>query len=201
MEKHILKQNEIKITLSTLNKHGVEKINIRSIGKSITKNEIFSTTEADEILEYIERLEKNYNIYTTFNCFDTVEKNTVSDKDIKKIKFILLDIDPERPSGTASTDEQKEQAKKVFYNCLKFLEENGVKYHYTFDSGNGYHALIPVSIDANKVNQDTIKKLLYLLDNKFSTEKAHVDKSVHNPARITRFYGTLNAKGIETTPF
>lgn len=58
MEKHILKQNEIKITLSTLNKHGVEKINIRSIGKSITKNEIFSTTEADEILEYIERLRK-----------------------------------------------------------------------------------------------------------------------------------------------
>ena len=38
------------------------------------------------------------------------------------------------------------------------------------------------------------------MDNKFSTEKAHVDKSVHDLARITRFYGTLNTKGIETTP-
>ena len=200
MKKHILNQNEIKITLSTLNKHGVEKINIRSIGKEQIKNDIFLTSKIDEIINYIEGLDNNLNIYTTFNCFDTVEKNTVSDKDIKSIKFILLDIDPERHPGTVSTNEQKEQAKKVFYNCLKFLEENGVKYHYTFDSGNGYHALIPVSIDANKVNQDTIKKLLYLLDDKFSTEKAHVDKSVHNPARITRFYGTLNTKGIETTP-
>lgn len=200
MKKHILKQNEIKKTLSTLNNHGVEKINIRSIGKEQIKNDIFLTSEIDEIINYIEGLDNNSNIYTTFNYFDTVEKNTISDKDIKSIKFILLDIDPERHPGTVSTNEQKEEAKKVFYNCLKFLEENGVKYHYTFDSGNGYHALIPVSIDANKVNQDTIKKLLYLLDDKFSTEKAHVDKGVHNPARITRFYGTLNTKGIETTP-
>ena len=78
---------DIKRTLLILSNHGVNKVNIRSIGKSQTKNEIFSTTEADEILKYIKRLEKNYNIYTTFNCFDTVEKNTVSDKDIKKIKF------------------------------------------------------------------------------------------------------------------
>lgn len=200
MKKYILNQNEIKKTLSTLNKHGVEKINIRSIGKEQIKNDIFLTSEIDEIINYIEGLDNNLNVYTTFNYFDTAEKNTVANKDIKSIKFILLDIDPERHPGTVSTNEQKEQAKKVFYNCLKFLEENGVKYHYTFDSGNGYHALIPVSIDANKVNQDTIKKLLYLLDDKFSTEKAHVDKSVHNPARITRFYGTLNTKGIETTP-
>ena len=81
---------DIKRTLLILKNHGVNKINIRCIGKSQTKNEIFSTTEADEILKYIKRLEKDFNIYTTFNCFDTVEKNTVSDKDIKKIKFILL---------------------------------------------------------------------------------------------------------------
>lgn len=157
MKNHILNQNEIKKTLSTLNKHGVEKINIRSIGKEQIKNDIFLTSEIDEIINYIEGLDNNLNVYTTFNYFDTAEKNTVANKDIKSIKFILLDIDPERHPGTVSTNKQKEQAKKVFYNCLKFLEENGVKYHYTFDSGNGYHALIPVSIDANKVNQDTIK--------------------------------------------
>ena len=28
----------------------------------------------------------------------------------------------------------------------------------------------------------------------------HVDKSVHNPARITRLYGTLNTKGIQNGP-
>ena len=188
---------DIKRTLLILKNHGVNKINIRCIGKSQTKNEIFSTTEADEILKYIKRLEKDFNIYTTFNCFDTVEKNTVSDKDIKKIKFILLDIDPERPSGTASTDEQKEEAKKVFDNCLQYLEDNNIQYYYTFDSGNGYHALIPIDIECTKENSRIIKELLYHLDSKFSSERAHVDKSVHNPARITRLYGTLNTKGIQ----
>ena len=80
---------DIKRTLLILKNHGVNKINIRCIGKSQTKNEIFSTTEADEILKYIKRLEKDFNIYTTFNCFDTVEKNTVSDKDIKKNKIYI----------------------------------------------------------------------------------------------------------------
>ena len=167
---------DIKRTLLILKNHGVNKINIRCIGKSQTKNEIFSTTEADEILKYIKRLEKDFNIYTTFNCFDTVEKNTVSDKDIKKIKFILLDIDPERPSGTASTDEQKEEAKKVFDNCLQYLEDNNIQYYYTFDSGNGYHALIPIDIECTKENSRIIKELLYHLDSKFSSERAHVDK-------------------------
>ena len=187
---------DIKRTLLILKNHGVNKINIRCIGKSQTKNEIFSTTEVDEILQYIKRLEKDFNIYTTFNCFDTVEKNTVSNKDIKKIKFILLDIDPERPSGTASTDEQKEEAKKVFDNCLQYLEDNNIHY-YTFDSGNGYHALIPIDIECTKENSGIIKELLYHLDSKFSSERAHVDKGVHNPARITRLYGTLNTKGIQ----
>ena len=190
---------DIKRTLLILKNHGVNKINIRCIGKSQTKNEIFSTTEADEILQYIKRLEKDFNIYTTFNCFDTVENNTVSNKDIKKIKFILLDIDPKRPSGTASTDEQKEEAKKVFDNCLQYLEDNNIHY-YTFDSGNGYHALIPIDIECTKENNGIIKELLYHLDSKFSSERARVDTGVHNPARITRLYGTLNTKGIQIKP-
>lgn len=68
------KQNEIKKTLSTLNKHEVEKINIRSIGKKQIKNDIFLTSEIDEIINYIEGLDNNSNVYTTFNYFDTVKK-------------------------------------------------------------------------------------------------------------------------------
>ena len=195
-----LNKNSIEKTLGILNNHGVDKINIRSIGGGRTTNTIFPTNELENILKHIKSIDSEANIYSTFNYFNISNKEAVSDNDIERIKFILLDIDPVRPSGTVSTNEQKEEAKKVFDNCLQYLEDNSIQYYYTFDSGNGYHALIPVSIDANKVNQDTIKKLLYLLDDKFSTEKAHVDKSVHNPARITRFYGTLNTKGIQIKP-
>lgn len=79
------------------------------------------------------------------------------------------------------------------------MEDNNIHY-YTFDSGNGYHALIPIDIECTKENSGIIKELLYHLDSKFSSERAHVDKGVHNPARITRLYGTLNTKGIQDGP-
>ena len=157
-----LNKNSIEKTLGILNNHGVDKINIRSIGGGRTTNTIFPTNELENILKHIKSIDSEANIYSTFNYFNISNKEAVSDNDIERIKFILLDIDPVRPSGTVSTNEQKEEAKKVFDNCLQYLEDNNIQYYYTFDSGNGYHALIPVSIDANKVNQDTIKKLLYL---------------------------------------
>lgn len=187
----------IQKTLSILSNNGVDKINIRSIGGGRTTNTIFSTNESENILKHIESINSKANIYITFNYFKISNKEAISDNDIERIKFILLDIDPERPRGTASTDKQKEEAKKVFDNCLQYLEDNSIQYYYTFDSGNGYHALIPIDIECTKENSRIIKELLYHLDSKFSSERAHVDKSVHNPARITRFYGTLNTKGIQ----
>lgn len=190
----------IQKTLSILSNNGVDKINIRSIGGGRTTNTIFSTNESENILKHIESINSKANIYITFNYFKISNKEAISDNDIERIKFILLDIDPERPRGTASTDKQKEEAKKVFDNCLQYLEDNSIQYYYTFDSGNGYHALIPIDIECTKENSRIIKELLYHLDSKFSSERAHVDKSVHNPARITRLYGTLNTKGIQNGP-
>ena len=190
----------IQKTLSILSNNGVDKINIRSIGGGKTTNTIFPTNESENILKHIESINSKANIYITFNYFKISNKEAISDNDIERIKFILLDIDPERPSGTASTNEQKEEAKRVFDNCLQYLEDNSIQYYYTFDSGNGYHALIPIDIECTKENSRIIKELLYHLDSKFSSERAHVDKSVHNPARITRLYGTLNTKGIQNGP-
>lgn len=197
-----IQKESIKSTLRLLSTHGVDKINIREIedgGQS--KNEIFFTNEDNKIIEHIESQNDSANIYTTFNYFEKIPTNkSIADKDIKKIKFILLDIDPERTSGTAATNKQKEEARKVFDNCLEFLKENGIEFYYSFDSGNGYHALIPVDIENNVENKNTIKQLLNMLNEKFSTSLAKVDTIVHNPARITRLYGTLNAKGIKENP-
>ena len=193
-------KESIQKTLSILNNHKVDKINIRSIGGGRPTNSIFPTNESKNILKYIESINSEANTYITFNYFSISNKEAVSDNDIERIKFILLDIDPVRPSGTASTNKQKEEAKKVFDKCLQYLEDNNIQYYYTFDSGNGFHALIPIDIECTKENSRIIKELLYHLDSKFSSERAHVDKGVHNPARITRLYGTLNTKGIQDGP-
>lgn len=195
-----INKESVQKILSILNNHGVDKINIRSFGGERTTNSIFLTNESEDILKHIGLIDSKANIHTTFNYFNIDNKVSVGDIDIKRIKFILLDIDPVRTSGTASTDEQKEEAKKVFDNCLQYLEDNNIQYYYTFDSGNGYHALIPIDIECTKENISIIKDLLYHLDSKFSSERAHVDKGVHNPSRITRLYGTLNTKGIQIKP-
>jgi Superfamily II helicase and inactivated derivatives len=195
-----INKESVQKILSILNNHGVDKINIRSFGGERTTNSIFLTNESEDILKHIELIDSKANIHTTFNYFNIDNKESVGDIDIERIKFILLDIDPVRPSGTASTDKQKAEAKRVFDNCLQYLEDNSIQYYYTFDSGNGYHALIPIDIECTKENSRIIKELLYHLDSKFSSERAHVDKSVHNPARITRLYGTLNTKGIQNGP-
>ena len=176
-----INKESVQKILSILNNHGVDKINIRSFGGERTTNSIFLTNESEDILKHIELIDSKANIHTTFNYFNigNKEKESVGDKDIERIKFILLDIDPVRPSGTASTDEQKEEAKNVFDKCLQYLEDNNIQYYYTFDSGNGYHALIPIDIECTKENISIIKELLYHLDSKFSSERAHVDKGVH----------------------
>ena len=188
--------NDVKKTIDILAKHGVYKINIRSIGGTAT-NAIFFTNEWEDILKHIELIDNEANIYTTFNYFKMSNKEAISDNDIERIKLILLDIDPERPSNTPSTNEQKEEAKRVFDDCLQYLKENNIQYYYAFDSGNGFHALIPIDIECTKENRGIIKELLSHLGNRFSSQVAHVDTSVFNPARITRLYGTLNMKGLK----
>ena len=40
------------------------------------------------------------------------------------------------------------------------------------------------------------------MDSKFSNEKAQIDKTTYNPARITKMYGTIACKGdiLESRP-
>ena len=190
---------DIKRTLLFLKNHGVNKINIRCIGKSQTKNEIFSTTEADEILKYIKRLEKDFNIYTTFNCFDTVEKNTVSDKNIKKIKFILLDIDPERPSGTASTDEQKEEAKKEYELSKAKAEETAKELDQlvlTFHVKSGESGRMFGSVSTKQIMTE-LRRLGYHFDKHVILDTHPIQSLGTTKVRLEIFKGVIGTISVK----
>ena len=49
----------------------------------------------------------------------------IADCDIVKRRWVMLDFDPRRPSGTSSTDEQLEKAKQVAKRVWEFLFYNG----------------------------------------------------------------------------
>lgn len=122
----------------------------------------------------------------------------VSDKDIEILGWVMIDIDPKRPSGMSATTEETKEARKVVKEVKEFLLKKGFPEPTLCFSGNGYHLLFEINEENNQDNVQIIKKFLQVLDKKFSNDKAKIDLTTYNPARLTRFYGTINPKGKET---
>ena len=118
---------------------------------------------------------------------------TTSDGDITRIKWILIDSDPVRPSGTSSNEEEKEHAYNTTTNVRAYLRQRGFQEPVMCDSGNGYHLLY--SVDLEPADKATVKRFLETLDLLFSDDHVHIDTVVYNPARITKLYGCLAKKG------
>lgn len=123
-------------------------------------------------------------------------KETTSDRDIIGYRWILIDCDPVRSSGVSSTDEEKLNAKRTAAAVRKYLMDRGFSEPIVADSGNGYHLLFRVK--ALLERKDIIADFLKVLDMWFSSEAVQIDTAVYNPARITKLYGTIAAKGANT---
>ena len=83
-------------------------------------------------------------------------------------------------------------------DVVNFLTSEGFPEPVIACSGNGYHALHKVDSPNTKEVTQLYKEFLYALDSKFSNEKAQIDKTTYNPARITKMYGTIACKGDST---
>ena len=153
----------------------------------------------------------NMQIYFVMNaikddCYDRQQqerlvekpKNTTSDNDIQGRSFILLDFDPERPSGVGSTDTQLKEAHDVAKKVYNFLVEQGFSSLIVCKSGNGVHILIPVRLASTAENTKLIERFLKAIAMLFDTETVHCDTKVGNPSRICKLYGTYAKKGSNT---
>ncbi len=123
-------------------------------------------------------------------------KETTSDNDIVGYQWLLIDADPVRPSGVSSSGAEKEAARRVAGMTMKKLMAMGFSEPVVGDSGNGYHLLF--RIHAGLEERQTLADFLTVLDMWFSTEAVKIDTAVFNPARITKLYGTVAAKGANT---
>jgi hypothetical protein len=190
-----------------LMKAGNELVEIR-IMSGKTHSGYFKSV--DKVVEELKRYEAG-NIYFVLNeisdaCYSREQKDyisekaskTTSDSDIVKRDWLLIDIDPVRPSGTSSSDEEKEKAKTVINKVYAYLRDTGFKPPIVCDSGNGYHLLYKIEMENNPKSVETIKTLLQVLDMYFSDKDCGVDKTVFNASRITKLYGTVARKGTDT---
>lgn len=133
---------------------------------------------------------------------------TTADKDIKCVRWIPIDLDPVRPSGISSSDEELARAIKLRNEIWRWLKEKwGIEPAVPAVSGNGAHLLIRIpDSDFDRTNPGEsevvglVKGTLAAIAAAFPPEKTgvEIDQKVFNPARIWKLYGTTARKGDHT---
>jgi hypothetical protein len=155
---------------------------------------------------------EHVGVYCTLNCchealvarraknqlhYDV--KTTTSDADIIRRRWLLFDFDPKRPKGESATTEEKIAAKAVMLNVAKTLRKESWPSPVCARSGNGYHLLYRVDEPNDAETAALFKNCLDAIAANFPTDAVHIDTGVYNASRITKAYGSLAAKGANTT--
>lgn len=205
-----VKKEEVLQTLKIIKEQN-DIIEIRILGqgndKGFTLCGAFDSPEkAIESLEKT-KIQKQVCYYFVLNEIDkTIYKNknwnylgtassAAKNNEIKKYKWIYIDIDPVRASGIAATKEEVLKAKDKQQQVYEYLKEKGFNEPINAFSANGFHLLYKVDFENTPDNANLVKRFLSILDDKFSDEYNAIDTSVNNPARICKLYGTLSEKG------
>jgi hypothetical protein len=163
----------------------------------------------EEYLKQLSRLTSARGIYVTLNPLDPAllarranrldyvgKDGTTSDQYVLTRRWLLIDVDADRPSGISATDAEKEAAHVKAREIYQYLKDWSWPEPVVCDSGNGFHLLFRVKLPS--ADERLIERLLSALANYFDSNGVKIDRAVHNPARIVRLYGTLAAKGDNT---
>lgn len=121
-----------------------------------------------------------------------------SDADIVCRRWLPIDLDPVRPSGVSSTNEEKAAAQKKARLVVAHLTGLGWPAPVLGDSGNGYHVLYRINLPNDDPARDLVKGCLESLASMFSDKAVSVDTKNFNAARIWKLYGTTARKGEDT---
>lgn len=130
--------------------------------------------------------------------------STTADADIIRRRWFPIDIDPVRPSGVSSSEDEHASALWLADLVKGFLSELGWPEPLVGDSGNGAHLLYRIDLPNDTESRELVKGCLDTLSILFSnrTEGSRcpclVDTANFNAGRIWKLYGTLSRKGDST---
>ena len=122
-------------------------------------------------------------------------EQTTGDIQITKRRWLLIDFDPKRESGIASTDSEMRMATSKAKAVREYLTEQGWPDPIRGLSGNGGHLLYAVDLNNDEAAEKLIRSILNVLADKFSDSEVEIDRGVYNPARLCRLFGSVNRKG------
>lgn len=162
-------------------------------------------TDADTLIKELKKQNTNEgNVYFTLatindacysrsqrNKFEFNAKTTTSDNDVIGYDWLMVDLDPIRPAGTSSSDEQIQEAKNVANDIYFFMKNLGFSNPIKCFSGNGFHLMYKIHLANNQDNKKIVEKCLKTLNTFFSNEIVDVDMKNFNQGRICKLYGTM----------
>ncbi|MFA4824019.1 MAG: hypothetical protein WC593_02565 [Methanoregula sp.] len=189
-------------------------VEIRALTDQFTHSGYFSDHEA--LVRSVEPLDADgsvHGIYVTLNEVNPAllsrranrikmrlgkKDSTTSDADILRRRWLPIDIDPLRPSGVSSTDEEHGLALAKADEIARWIAGLGFPDPVRADSGNGAHLLYRIDLPNDEAATALVKACLTTLDTLFSDERVNVDTANFNAARIWKLYGTVSRKGDNT---
>jgi hypothetical protein len=107
---------------------------------------------------------------------------STSDRDVTHRRWLLVDLDPERPSGISSSDAEREIASARAADVCRGLCASDWPEPLVGDSGNGFHLLYRIDLEAD--DRGLVQGVLEALAVRYGDGAVKVDTSVFNPARI-----------------
>ncbi len=130
-----------------------------------------------------------------------------SDKEVKCLRWLLVDLDPKRPAGISSDDVELGKARDLLGHVKAWLVKEGfVKATETVEamSGNGYHLLCRTHDWPNDEAHVNFRRdaLAAIEDEFIEFPGVEIDQVTFNPSRLCKVYSTVARKGdhVEDRP-
>ena len=166
----------------------------------------------EKLIAAAEKLEdrRAAGIYVTLNVVDPLllgrahnrldehPRAATSDADIIRRVWLPFDFDPVRPSGISASPGEVARAKDTALLAAQWLRHE-LAHEPTIwaFSGNGYHLLYRTDVRNDDRSTGLVRGVIAATADRFSDEFVSVDRTVFNPGRIWKLYGTIARKGDE----
>lgn len=179
---------------------GIPKPSKLAVRNYVFRREDYMTDgEFRDAIEHkvIEHNMEGYNVYQNAQEInDDFPGHIVRDKNIFCYDNLFIDLDRKGTQNEPATDEELALIEAVADKIIALLDKLKWPEPVVVMSGSGYH--LYYKLDgwvSGTENTELIKQVLHCLGDKFDDAHSQVDRSVHNPSRITKVIGTIARKG------
>jgi hypothetical protein len=138
------------------------------------------------------------NLFTSLNHVGTWRQDPLANDDVDRYARILFDLDPERPAGTASTDDELAEARTRAIGLRRHLSGHGWPIPAIARSGNGFHLQYRCALPNTAETREQLAVIYAGLAKRHGDDVVMFDRSVRNPGRICVLYGSTKRKGEST---